>query len=145
MIGRPTKMTATLTEGLLLAIRAGVPLEVAAQSQGISSSAFWDWMAAGEGRNSKVKPTPAFAEFAEKVRQAEAEAHVFVVATIRTAINKGNWQAAIAWAKMRWPKQYAERSEVVVDIRGLAERYASSSGLDADELVAEAERILAGG
>jgi hypothetical protein len=105
-------LTEEVMNGIVLAVRAGVPMKVAAASQGITETTLYDWMAAGEGRPAKVQGSPLHSEFSEKVRKARAEAHVVAVGTIRTAIVRGNWQAALAWIKMRYPEHYAERMEV---------------------------------
>ena len=111
--GRVVELTDALEEEILLSIRTGAPLEVSAQACGISPSTFWSWMAAGEGRPSKVLPSERLRLFSEKVRAAEAKTHLLVVGTLRTAaITQGNWQAALGYAKMRWSKFYAERIEV---------------------------------
>lgn len=112
-MGRMTILTPELQERILNFVKTGVPLEVAAQAAGVSPSAFWSWMAAGEGRPSHVQPSELYEQFAQKVRTTEASTHALVVGTIRTAaVTNGNWQAAAAYARMRWSKFYAERVEV---------------------------------
>ena len=112
MAGRNTLFTKEVADGIVLALRTGVPMKVAGSSQGISETTLYDWLAAGEGRPSRITPTPELSEFSDRVRRAKAEAHLVAVGTIRTAIIRGNWQAALAWIKLRYPQHYAERMEV---------------------------------
>lgn len=112
-MARPILLTPEVEATIVRFVRSGAPLEVAAQASGISPTTFWSWMAAGEGRPSKVQPSEMLSAFSEKVRRAEAETHALVIGTIRTAaVTQGNWQAALAYARMRWSHFYAERVEV---------------------------------
>lgn len=110
-MGRPTELTPEIANGIILALRTGAPIEVAAESQGVAAATFYEWVRRGEGTHPTRPSTPAYAEFAERVARAKAEAHLLAVGTIRGAINRGSWQAALAWLKMRYPKDYAERFE----------------------------------
>lgn len=111
--GRVVTLTDELEAEILTAVRSGAPLEVSAQACGVSPSTFWEWMAAGEGRPSKVQPSERLRSFSEKVRAAEAKTHLLVIGTVRmAAVTNGNWQAALGYARMRWSKFYAERVEV---------------------------------
>jgi hypothetical protein len=111
-MARPTKLTPEIADGIVLAVKTGAPLAVAAQAMGISPATFFDWMAAGEGRPSKVRGGPRYSEFSDRVRRAEAEVHLLTIGTVRTAVVGGNWKAAQAWMRMRWANHYAERTEV---------------------------------
>lgn len=111
--GRPTDLTQAIAEGIVLGVRTGAPLKVAAMAQGVRPATFLEWMARGEGRDPDRPSTPLYAEFADRVRRAEAEVHMLTVATIRNAaVTRGSWDAARAWLRMRWPEDYAERTEV---------------------------------
>lgn len=112
--GRSTRLTPEMAEAIVTAIRSGAPLEVAAQAVGVAPSTFWEWMARGEGKVPRGrKSTPLYAEFAERVRKAEAEVHILTIGTVRSAVlERRNWQAALSWMKLRWPKHYAERTEL---------------------------------
>lgn len=106
-VGRPHGLTPEVGDKIVLAIRTGVPITVAAQTQGVGRSTFFDWMRRGE-----VFGEEPFREFSDRVRRAEAEAHTVLVGVVRTAAaGAGNWQAAMAYLKMRWPDHYAERIE----------------------------------
>lgn len=105
-MGRPTLYTPELADKIVLAVRIGVPLEVAGQMNGIAASTFWLWM-----RKSDLGEEP-YAGFSEKVRTAEAETMGLFTGTLRGAALSGQWQAAAAYMRMRWPKHFAERTEI---------------------------------
>jgi hypothetical protein len=111
--GRPTHLTDETEAKILTFIRTGVPLEVAAQAAGVTPRVFWDWMASGEGRPAKITPSERVIRFSQRVREVEAETHALVIGTIRTAaVTNGDWRAAYAYARMRWSKYYADRTEI---------------------------------
>jgi hypothetical protein len=105
--GRRSRLTPEVAAGIVLAVRAGDPFEVAAATQGIPRATFWDWMHRGE-----TEGRDPYTDFSDRVRRAEAEAHTLFVGSVRrAAIDRNNWQAALAYLKMRWPNHYAERIE----------------------------------
>jgi hypothetical protein len=110
-MARRTRLTPEIAQRIVDSIRQGAPLQVSAQAAGIPPGTFWEWMARGEGRSDRPT-TRLYAEFAERVRKAEAEAHLRTIGTIKTAIDTGSWEAARAWLRMRWPQHYAERTEI---------------------------------
>ena len=103
--GRTTRLTPEIERQVILAISAGAPLKVAAGSAGIGVSTLGLWLQKGqEGRQ-------PYLGFMERVRDAQDRIHTRIVGTITTAALT-NWTAAIAWIRLRWPEQYAERLEV---------------------------------
>jgi hypothetical protein len=146
--GRTTRLTPKVADSIVTAVRSGAPLEVAAQAVGIPPGTFWEWMARGEDRDPDRPGSPLYADFAERVRKAEAEIHVLTIGTIRNAaVQRGSWEAARAWLRMRWPKHYAERTEVSgpegkaipLEIAGILE------GMTDDDLDRLAARLRASG
>lgn len=102
-----------MADNVVMAVRTGAPLEVAAQSQGVSPATFWGWMRRGEGRDPQRPAIEPYVTFAERVREAEGKAHLeFVVPIRKRAVNRDDWQAAAAYLRMRWSKNYAERTEI---------------------------------
>lgn len=143
-MGRRTRLTPEVADSIVTAVRTGAPLQVSAQAVGIPANTFWEWMARGEGVDHDRPSSPLYAEFAKRVRRAESEQHLLLVGVIRTAaVNRGNWEAARAYLKMRWSNIYAERSEVsgpggspiALDIAGTLE------GLDDDALASLLDRL----
>jgi class 3 adenylate cyclase len=99
VVARPSKFTSEVRERMLIAIRAGNFVEVAARYAGISASTYYEWCARGE------RGEPGFAEFVEAVDQALAEAEVRLVSRISKAAQEGDWRAA-AW---KLPRRFRER------------------------------------
>lgn len=90
-MGRPgiSSFTPETREKILGALRAGNYRVAACKFAGISVDTFGRWIKAGNAGEER------FAEFAEQVKQAEAQAEASLVATIRKAAGD-HWQAA-AW------------------------------------------------
>ena len=82
--------------------------------------------------------------FRESVERAEAAAEAMYLAAVESAIGD-SWQAAAWWLERRKNDDYARRDKVdmTVDVKAEAKRIAAANGLDPDEVLAEAERVLA--
>ncbi len=91
-MGRPSKLDSTRIARIADALRQGHARGTAAALAGISPSTMFGWMAIAESDN----PPPAFSEFLERIKAAEAEAEDTLLAVIRDAAKGGTWQAA-AW------------------------------------------------
>jgi hypothetical protein len=85
-----------------------------------------------------------YSGFSDAIKKAESEAEVRVVAHVLKAATDGTWQAAAWWLERRRPHDYGRRDRVDVTVRQQAQKLAAQ-GIDAAELVAEAERIVSGG
>jgi hypothetical protein len=117
-------------EAILGALRRGCTRRAAAAVGGIHHSTLYEWIARD--------PT-----LADTIERAEHEAEATFTAVVAQA-SLTSWQAAAWWLERRRHADYARREhvEMTVDIRAEAERIAADSGLDADAVMAEAERIL---
>ncbi len=142
-MGRSTLLTPEVADGIILAIRAGAPLAVAAASQGVAESTFHEWVARGKGTDSMRPAEPVYAEFAERVGVAEAEAHIRIVGAV-TQFAMKNPATGQGWLRMRYPKHYAERTEVsgpeggplATEISGVMEGMTDSELADALDRIA---------
>jgi len=112
----------------LSALSAGNTRQAACFYAGISDETLANWM-----RRSL--------EFLERVKKAEADAEVRMVAQVARAAQEGTWQAAAWWLERRRPEDYGRRDRVEVTLRREAERLAGELGLQVDELIREAERL----
>lgn len=130
MVGRPTKRTPEREQRLLEALRAGNTRKAACHYAGIGEETFARWLRIGD--------------FGDSVKKAEADAEVRHVANIARAAQEGTWQASAWWLERRRSDDYARRDKVEVTVRQTAEKLAADLGLDPDELIAEAELIVAG-
>ena len=133
-MARPSKYTPETVARIVEALEQGATYEAAAAHAGISYETFNAWR-------------KGFPEFPEAVKKAEAKAELHWLEQIETAAAEGAWQAAAWRLERRYPARWGrrERVDVAMTVRREAERLAAELGLDAAELIAEAERIVAGG
>jgi len=99
-MSRPTKLTADTQERILKAVRAGNYADAAARACGIAPSTYYRWLARGASEEHGIHR-----EFADAVRQAEAEAEVHAVAILRRAMSE-DWRAALAYLERRHPGRW---------------------------------------
>lgn len=118
-------------QAVLAALEAGCTRRAAASAADVHHTTMYRWMEADATFRTAV-------EKAENV--AEARATTLVV----KAAYEGQWTAAAWWLERRRPDQYGKRLSVDVSIRDEIAKLAAEYGVDADEAMAEAERILAG-
>ena len=138
---RPTKLTPEIATGIVTLLEHAVHPEVAAGAYGVSLSTFYEWVARGEGTDPDRLSEPAYTTFAEQVRAAEYKAES---ALVGLAIGKVKTTAdAVLLLERRFRARWQRSEEVTVNIRREAEKIAEATGLNADEIQAEAERILA--
>lgn len=99
-MGRPTKLDDLRAQAVINAVSEGLPRDTAARLARIAPSTLFDWLARGRDGESR------FAEFAERVKEAEAQAEQKLIAVIREAAPK-QWQAAAWLLERRRPEAYA--------------------------------------
>jgi hypothetical protein len=111
MAGRKTKLTPAVREKILQAIRMGNYAVVAAAAAGIGETTFYEWIARGEERIAKRPGSRLYAEFAEAVKLAEAQAEVRAVEMVNLQM-ADNWQAAMTYLERRHPGRWKRRDEL---------------------------------
>lgn len=101
-----TKFTPEVVEILLTAIRAGNYFTTACQYAGIHVGTLYRWLEWGEedGRE-------GYKEFAEELRQAEAEAEVDLVHMVSVHA-KTDWRAGMELLSRRFPERWSSKQEV---------------------------------
>lgn len=105
-MGRKTRCTPEMTKRVADAIRGGNYASVAAAYAGIGESTYYEWLKrGGEGES-------PFAEFAEAIKEAEAQAEVRNVALIQQAAQGGTWQAAAWYLERKYPARYGRRDRM---------------------------------
>lgn len=131
-MGRPTKRTPETEAVLVAALRAGNTRTDAVAVAGLSLDTLSVW----------GKDDP---EFRGRIEKAEAEHRLSMLARVVSAASE-SWQAAAWFLERRDSEHYGRRDRVdmTLDFRKEAERIAAANGLDPDEVMAEAERVLAG-
>ncbi len=135
-MARPDKLTPEVLGRIVEAIRAGNTRAAAALYVGIGETTLYRWLQTGERSRNGSK----WRELWEAVKKAENAAEVESVLLIRAAAQK-SWQAAAWWLERRRHGEWGRTDKVEVTIRQEAERVAKELGLDADAVIAEAERI----
>jgi len=140
-MARPTKLTPEVATGIVTLLEHAVHPEVAAGSYGVAVSTFYEWLERGEAIDSRRPADPLYIDFAERVRAAEYKAES---ALVGLAIAKVKTTAdAVLVLERRFRDRWQRTEEVTINLRREAERIAEATGLDASEIQAEAERILA--
>ena len=131
-MGRPTKYSEECVQALEHALSMGATREIACRAAGICQESLTRWS------RSKVG-------FVDRIQKAEARAAVRWLEVIDAAADE-HWQAAAWKLERRYPAEYGRRQRVDlrIDLRREAEAIAAELGLSADEVLAEAERIVAG-
>lgn len=138
-MGRPTKLNANVQRVIVSAISKGNTREVAAAAAGIHRATLFNWLAAGE----KAKRGQYF-DFLDAVKRAEAGAIVAMVGVVRHA-GAQSWQAAAWWLERRYPDEWGRKDRVTLEhlLSQEVERMAGELGLSKEDILADAERILA--
>lgn len=118
-------------EAVLAALENGCTRRAAAGAGGIHHATLYRWM-------------DGDATFRDAVEKAENVAEARATTLVVKAAYEGTWTAAAWWLERRRPEQYGRRLAVDVSIKDEIAKLAAEYGVDADEAIAEAERILAG-
>lgn len=139
MKGRPPKLTPISQAKVVEAIANGNTRDVAAAYAGVNRATLFAWLAKGEAAESGL-----YRDFLDAVKMAEARAVVEAVAIIRTAA-RTSWQAAAWWLERKYPDEWGRKDRVAIEdlLKREAERMADDLGLDARDIIADTQRILA--
>lgn len=140
-MARPSKLTPEVQQRIVQALTAGNTRETVARYAGIDPASFYGWLKRGEAAGSG----PYF-EFFNAVKKAESDATVHAVAIIHQAMPK-NWQAAAWFLERRYPDDWGRKDRVTIEhqLQQEAERIAVEMGLDKDQVLVDAQRILTRG
>lgn len=116
---------AKLQRGLCAALRRGATRATAAQSLGLSSRDFAEWMALAESTDPERPPPPELVRFAAAIRAAEAQAELRLLDAITTAAHAGDVRAAFWLLERRRAASTAAPSSpstaVAVDLSTLSD------------------------
>src|SRR5579859_7025862 len=131
---RPPRLTPAVATMILNNLAAGASVEVAAAAAGVGSTTVYTWKARGQRES-----TGRYREFWEALRAREAQVQLSLAATVRQAMPT-DWRAAAWMLERRWPNDWGRHDKVTL-IRAEVDRLARALDLDADEIIAEAERL----
>lgn len=117
-MGRRTLLTPEVEKKLLDALRAGAYLDDAANFCGLGVSTVHEWIARGRAdivkRGETRRKTTLYAQFAESVDHARAEARMHHVLVIRQAARAGQWQASAWFLERTEPGKWGRKDRVEV-------------------------------
>lgn len=153
MAGRSVRELATAKRDAFLAAFAELgTVTHAAQSVGIDRKRHYEWMDTDPEyphlfSEAGVKAKEAMVREARRRAIEGTEKPIYQGGKLVGTIREYSDTLLIFLMKGAMPETYRERVDVTMDIPGLAARIASEFGtdLDADALMAEAERIISGG
>jgi hypothetical protein len=103
--GPQTKLTVTRIEQLKRAVRAGIPLTLAAESLGVSRQTLYDW----KERHPYISDIWA---------RAEAQHAVDALKMITSAAGEGDWRAAAWWLERRRAEEFVKAHKVEANVSG---------------------------
>ncbi len=146
--GRPTKRTPERVALILQVLRSGGTIAAAAGYAEVSARQVYRWAATDVSFRHAIEKAAGDAEvrFTTAVSDAAMGSPAQYDAAgqlIRPEV-KPVWQAAAWWLERRRREDYGLRVGVSVNVRDRAKAIADEMGLDVDELIAEAERIVGG-
>jgi transposase-like protein len=119
-MARPSKRTPDRERLIIQVLEAGNTRRAACEYVGIDQDTLSRWCS-------------RFADFADRVRKAEATAEVQAVAIIRQGIKNGDTADAKWWLERRRPEDYARHEKI--DLEVYIRQRARELGIDEDEAV----------
>ncbi len=127
-MGRPAKLDDLVAQRIVNAVKSGLPRTHAARLARIHPATLFDWLAKGRAGE------PGYAEFSERVAEAEAYDVEELVGIMRE--HARTHHQACAWLlERRYPKQFAARKQEPTPETVTPE--------EADRLIAEAAKVHA--
>ncbi len=135
-MARPSKLTPEMQDRILRAVRAGNYADAAARECGIAPSTYYRWLARGAAEKHGVHR-----DFADAIRQSEAEAEVHAVAILRRAMNE-DWRAAMAYLERRHPSRWRRHwdrpdwhTDSLADAKQLCDELDRRPGFSPEEMI----------
>ncbi len=131
--GQPTKRSPERELAILNALRVGNTRRASARAAEIHEDTLAEWMRVDTA-------------FSGAVTKAESDAELRFLGQVAKAAAGNNWQAAAWWLERRQHADFGrrDRMDMTLDVRKEAERIAAESGLDVNEVLAEAQAIMDG-
>ncbi len=129
-MGRPSKLDDIVAQRVINAVKSGVPRVQAARLARVVPSTLFLWLAKGKAGD------PAYSDFSDKVREAEAYDVEELVGFMRTHA-KASWQACAWLLEKRAPKQFAAKKGPA------AEAVSGTLATSYEEQVSHVESVLA--
>ncbi len=114
--GRPTKLTPDVEQAIAAHIAEGAVQSDAAEATGVAQRTFYQWVSRGElaledasgDLNSVPTGNRPFAQFAQSVKRARAEARISAVRAVRAAFDS-DWRSAMTFLERSDPQNWSRR------------------------------------
>jgi len=108
-----TKFNPETCQQIIEGVKAGYPLKTAAAIAGISKSTFYNWIQRG-----KERKTGKYVDFLDSLKKAKEFNKAYHIDRIRTASDKGNWQASAWYLERVYPNEFGRRNRVEMEHSG---------------------------
>jgi hypothetical protein len=109
--GRPCKLTESVAQRIVNAVKSGAYLETACAFAGVAKSTFYEWLR--KGRNQRKGK---FQRFADAIEKAIAGSEIRDLLVIDKAAQSGDWRAAAWRLERKNPKQWGPKK--VLEVSG---------------------------
>lgn len=109
-MGRKSKLTKSVQDRVILALKGGNYFNTACRYAGISPATGYDWMARGESESPRRCKSAMYVAFAEAVRAAEAETEVRMVAQWQQKM-PDDWRAIQTFLERRYPADWGRKEQ----------------------------------
>jgi len=131
-----SKLTKVAQAKIVDAISKGNTDEASAAYGGITPRTYWRWCQ--KGRDG-VK---AYADFYAAVKAARGVVEMKHVAVVEQAVEAKDWRAAAWWLEKRRNARWGRHEQIEVTLTREAERIAKETGLDVNEIILEAKKLM---
>lgn len=107
-MGRKSKLTVEVVDKICQAVKLGASLSLAARYAGICDTSLHRYLALGAegGRGERAKMA---AKLVARLRQAEGDGGVGLLAKIQKSATNGDWRAGAWILERRYPEDYGRR------------------------------------
>jgi hypothetical protein len=112
---RPSKFDAPTVSAILDAVRAGLPLRLAAEANGVTESTFHRWQ---RGEYPRGADPALKRQFSQELTRAKAQAAVRLTNLISTAAAE-DWKAASWLLERRFPEHFAKDASLLARLDAL--------------------------
>lgn len=151
--GRPSKLTPERAEKIIELIKVGNYIDVACAASGVNQHTFYRWLRIGRdltdqwGEDPDEWPTEDWSEhehrcvtFYLQIKQANAEAEAFAVASVRKQFGS-QWAAAMTFLERRFPDRWKRREALETNnpFDPVANQRVAGPAVDEDALLRNGE------
>ena len=116
-IGKPTLCTPARIKAIAEIVSRGNYITSACRLIGIGERTGYQWLEKGEDDLESGNVGTVYAQYAQAIKKAEAEAEDKMIAVVRTAaVESKNWLAAMTWLERRHPDRWGRKDRTAITI-----------------------------